>query len=77
MDSAWTKCEEWKVAAFDPSLPCCAGAESFRVPRQTDEEQGTVTKITDAFRSYYNKAVDTASGYLEKVRGLKIEEKAS
>lgn len=52
------------------------GAESFRVPRQSDEEQGTVTKITDAFTSYYNKAVDTASGYLEKIRGLKIEEKA-
>ncbi|CAF95500.1 unnamed protein product [Tetraodon nigroviridis] len=53
------------------------GVESFRVPRQTDEEQGTITKITDAFRTYYNKAVDTASGYLEKIRGLKIEEKAT
>lgn len=53
------------------------GAESFRVPRQTDEEQGTVAKITDTFRSYYNKAVDTASGYLEKIRDLKIEEKAT
>lgn len=76
MDSAWNKYEEWKAATFDPSLLRRAGAESFRVPRQTDEEQGTVTRITDAFRSYYNKAVDTASGYLEKIRGLKIEEKA-
>lgn len=77
MDSAWKNYEEWKVATFDLSVLRRTGAESFRVPRQTDEEQGTVTKITDAFRSYYNKAVDTASGYLEKIRGLKIEEKAT
>lgn len=77
IDSACKKYEEWKVATFDQSLLCHAGVESFRVPRQTDEEQGTITKITDAFRTYYNKAVDTASGYLEKIRGLKIEEKAT
>lgn len=77
MNSAWNKYDEWNVATCDQSLLCHAGVESFRVPRQADEEQGTMTKITDAFRSYYNKAVDTASGYLEKIRGLKIEEKAT
>uniref|UniRef100_A0AAZ1XK81 Apolipoprotein C-II n=1 Tax=Oreochromis aureus TaxID=47969 RepID=A0AAZ1XK81_OREAU len=44
-------------------------AESFRVPRQVDEEeQGTITKITDT--------VNTASEYLEQIKGLKLEEKA-
>nr|XP_046256768.1 apolipoprotein C-II [Scatophagus argus] len=54
-----------------------ASAESFRVLRQAEEEeQGTVTKITSAARSYYNKAVNTASEYLESAKGLKLEEKA-
>lgn len=68
--------KELKVATFDWSLLYYAGAESFRVPRQTEEEQGTLSQITDVFRSYYSKAVDAASGYLEKIKGLKIEEKA-
>uniref|UniRef100_A0A669D087 Apolipoprotein C-II n=2 Tax=Oreochromis niloticus TaxID=8128 RepID=A0A669D087_ORENI len=52
-------------------------AESFRVPRQVDEEeQGTITKITDTVKSYYAGAVNTASEYLEQIKGLKLEEKA-
>ncbi|XP_029307892.1 apolipoprotein C-II [Cottoperca gobio] len=52
-------------------------AESFRVSRQADqEEQGTLSKLTDTVRSYYDGAVNTASGYLESVKGLKLEEKA-
>ncbi|XP_031587406.1 apolipoprotein C-II [Oreochromis aureus] len=52
-------------------------AESFRVPRQVDEEeQGTITKITDTVKSYYTGAVSTASEYLEQIKGLKLEEKA-
>ncbi|XP_044064684.1 apolipoprotein C-II [Siniperca chuatsi] len=50
--------------------------ESFRVPRQIEEEQGTLTKITDSVRSYYDSAVNSASGYLESIKGLKLEEKA-
>ncbi|KAM9353517.1 apolipoprotein C-II [Symphorus nematophorus] len=50
--------------------------ESFRVPRQVEEEQGTLTKITDTLRSYYDSTLDTASGYLESIKGLKLEEKA-
>ncbi|XP_072316050.1 apolipoprotein C-II [Eucyclogobius newberryi] len=50
--------------------------EGFRVTRQVEEEQGTLTKMTDAFKSYYNDAVNTASGYLDNIRGLKLEEKA-
>lgn len=53
-----------------------AGAESFRVPRQAEEEQGPLGRIGDTFRSYYSKALNTASGYLEAIRGLKIEERA-
>ncbi|KAK7887288.1 hypothetical protein WMY93_026909 [Mugilogobius chulae] len=54
--------------------------EGFRVPRQVAEEeeqqQGTLTKMTNAFRSYYENAVNTASGYLDSVKGMKLEEKA-
>ncbi|XP_051263182.1 apolipoprotein C-II [Dicentrarchus labrax] len=51
-------------------------AESFRVPRQAEDEEGTLAKITGTFRSYYDGAVNTASGYLESIKGLKLEEKA-
>ncbi|KAM6994291.1 apolipoprotein C-II [Tautogolabrus adspersus] len=50
--------------------------ESFRMPRQAEEEQGTITKITGTVKSYYDNAINTASGYLENIRGLKLEEKA-
>ncbi|XP_054477951.1 apolipoprotein C-II [Anoplopoma fimbria] len=53
-------------------------AESFRVSRQVEEEEeGTLTKLTGTIRSYYDTAVNTASGYLESIKGLKLEEKAS
>ncbi|KAG7216901.1 hypothetical protein INR49_001555 [Caranx melampygus] len=52
------------------------GAESFRVPRQTEEEQGTLSKIADKVKAFYDSSVDTASEYLESIRGLKLEEKA-
>ncbi|XP_040900679.1 apolipoprotein C-II [Toxotes jaculatrix] len=51
-------------------------AESFRVPRQAEEEEGTLTKITSKVKSLYDSTVDTANGYLESIRGLKLEEKA-
>ncbi|KAL6109787.1 uncharacterized protein ACO6RY_12842 [Pungitius sinensis] len=52
-------------------------AESFRVPRQVDEEEaGALSKITGTFRSYYDTAVNAASGYLDTIKGLKLEEKA-
>nr|XP_043890569.1 apolipoprotein C-II [Solea senegalensis] len=52
-------------------------AESFRVPRQTEEEdQGTLTKITDKIKTWYHSTVDTASDYLDNIKGLKLEEKA-
>nr|ACF21983.1 apolipoprotein C-II [Oplegnathus fasciatus] len=51
-------------------------AESFRVTRQAEEEQGTLTKITDTVRSYYDSALTSASEYLENIKGLKLEEKA-
>ncbi|XP_037309113.2 apolipoprotein C-II [Pungitius pungitius] len=51
-------------------------AESFRVPRQVEEEAGALSKITGTFRSYYDTAVNAASGYLDTIKGLKLEEKA-
>ncbi|XP_060938059.1 apolipoprotein C-II isoform X2 [Limanda limanda] len=52
-------------------------AEGFRVRREVEEEeQGTLTKITDKVKSLYQGTVSTASGYLESIRGLKLEEKA-
>ncbi|XP_041799273.1 apolipoprotein C-II [Chelmon rostratus] len=51
-------------------------AESFRVPRQAEEEQGTMTRITNTIRSYYDSAVNTASDYLQSIKGMKVEEKA-
>ncbi|TDH11557.1 hypothetical protein EPR50_G00062030, partial [Perca flavescens] len=50
--------------------------ESFRMPRQAEEEQGTLTKITGTIRSYYDNVVDVASGYVDSIKGLKLEEKA-
>ncbi|XP_020506006.1 apolipoprotein C-II [Labrus bergylta] len=50
--------------------------ESFRVRRQSEEEEGTITKITDTVKSYYDNTINTAKGYLESIRGLKLEEKA-
>ncbi|TKS82340.1 Trypsinogen-like protein 3 [Collichthys lucidus] len=51
-------------------------AESFRVPREADEDQGTVAKVTGTMKNYYDSAVNAASGYLERIKGLKLEEKA-
>ncbi|XP_062321667.1 apolipoprotein C-II [Osmerus eperlanus] len=61
-------------------------AESFRVARQAEgeeetvseiaEEEGTLSKISTSVKSYYSHSIDTASGYLESLRGLKLEEKA-
>nr|QCP69311.1 apolipoprotein C2 [Lateolabrax maculatus] len=51
-------------------------AESFRLAREAEEEQGTITKVTDIVKSYYDSAINTASGYLESIKGLKLEEKA-
>ncbi|XP_063054993.1 apolipoprotein C-II [Engraulis encrasicolus] len=50
------------------------GAESMRLPR--DAEEGTVTKVLDAFKSYYDQGITSASGYLESIKGMKLEEKA-
>ncbi|KAJ3598393.1 hypothetical protein NHX12_001903 [Muraenolepis orangiensis] len=52
-------------------------AESFRVARQVlDEEPGTLAKITDTIKTYYGDSVDAATGYIDSIRGMKLEEKA-
>ncbi|XP_030250521.1 apolipoprotein C-II [Sparus aurata] len=51
-------------------------ADSFRMPRQVEEEEGTISKITGTIRSYYDSAVNTATEYIESIKGLKLEEKA-
>ncbi|XP_059363771.1 apolipoprotein C-II-like [Carassius carassius] len=52
-----------------------AGAESFRVPRQVEEEKGTLATVVDTLKSYYDQS-DTASGYVETIKGYKLDEKA-
>uniref|UniRef100_A0A672FCP8 Apolipoprotein C-II n=1 Tax=Salarias fasciatus TaxID=181472 RepID=A0A672FCP8_SALFA len=49
--------------------------EGFRLTRQADEEKGTFTRFTDGIKSYYNTVVNTASDYVESIRGMKLEEK--
>lgn len=66
---------QYNVVTFDQSLVFCAGAESFRVPRQAAEEQGTLSQISNFFKSGYNKAVSTANRYVESIKGLEIEDK--
>ncbi|XP_032411944.1 apolipoprotein C-II [Xiphophorus hellerii] len=51
-------------------------ADSFRLRRQVEEEEGTLTKISGAVKSYYNSAVDTVNGYVDNIKGLKLQEKA-
>ncbi|KAM9798390.1 apolipoprotein C-II [Neosynchiropus ocellatus] len=53
-------------------------AESFRLARQAEEVevQGPLTRFSNAFKSTYSNAVDTVSGYVESIKGLKLEEKA-
>lgn len=55
----------------------CADAEGFRVQRQAveEEEQGTLSKFADKVKSFYQSTVDAASGYVENIRGYKIEDK--
>ena len=53
-----------------------AGAESFRVRRQDTEEEGTMTLVMDSLKGYYDTTITTASGYLENLKGMRLEEKA-
>ncbi|KAK2903087.1 hypothetical protein Q8A67_007800 [Cirrhinus molitorella] len=52
------------------------GGESFRVPREAEEEKGTIATVVDTLRSYYDSSIDTASGYVETIKGYKLDEKA-
>lgn len=53
------------------------GAESFRVPRQAeDEDQGTASNVLGTLRSYYDQSLNTASSYYDSIRDFKLEEKA-
>ncbi|XP_023154724.1 apolipoprotein C-II [Amphiprion ocellaris] len=53
-------------------------AEGFRVLRQAEEEeQGSLSKVASTIKSYYNSAVDTTSGYIESIKELKLEERAT
>jgi len=47
------------------------------VPRQAEEEEkGTIATVVDSLKSYYDKSIDTASSYVESIKGYKLEEKA-
>ncbi|XP_042564965.1 apolipoprotein C-II [Clupea harengus] len=55
---------------------CTVGAESFRVRRQDTEEEGTMTLVMDSLKGYYDTTITTASGYLDNLKGMRLEEKA-
>ena len=46
------------------------------MPRDAEQEEGTLSKISGHARTYYDQALTAASGYLDSIKGLKIEEKA-
>ncbi|XP_062393736.1 skin secretory protein xP2-like [Sardina pilchardus] len=50
-------------------------AEEHSAPAPAEEE-GTATRVMNTLRSYYDQTLNTASGYLEDIKGLKLEEKA-
>ncbi|XP_041758582.1 apolipoprotein C-II [Coregonus clupeaformis] len=65
--------------------------QGLRLPRQAEEgapeepvadvdeadaEQGTLEKLTSAFKSYYETSISTATSWLDSIKGLKLEEKA-
>ncbi|KAL7875079.1 hypothetical protein SRHO_G00060490 [Serrasalmus rhombeus] len=55
------------------------GVESFLVPVKVEdmhEEKGTVATVIDTLKSYYDQGLNTASGYIENIKELKLEEKA-
>ncbi|XP_066539442.1 apolipoprotein C-II [Hoplias malabaricus] len=53
------------------------GTESFRVARQTEEEEkGTVATVMDTLKSYYDQSLTTANEYFDSIKDLKLEEKA-
>lgn len=65
---------QWNIGQ---TFPPPAGAESFRVPRQAEEEEkGTIATVVGSLKSYYDQSVGTASSYLESIKGYKLEEKA-
>ncbi|KAL0985038.1 hypothetical protein UPYG_G00152140 [Umbra pygmaea] len=57
-------------------------AHGFRLARQADEaapedeETGTLQMVNSAFKQYYETCVNTASGWLENLKDLKLNEKA-
>ncbi|KAF7708172.1 apolipoprotein C-II [Silurus meridionalis] len=54
------------------------GAESFRVPRETEEgeENGPVTSLFGKLRGYYDYSVNVAGSYVDTIKDLKLDEKA-
>ncbi|XP_022053722.1 apolipoprotein C-II [Acanthochromis polyacanthus] len=52
--------------------------EGYRVLRQAqEEEEGSLGKIASTIKSYYSSAVDTASDYIDSIKGLKVKENVS
>ncbi|KAM6968093.1 apolipoprotein C-II [Aplochiton taeniatus] len=58
--------------------PAASAPEAEAPVAEEPEEQapGTLARITDSVKSYYDHSVNTATGYLDNIRGLKLEEKA-
>ncbi|XP_058256317.1 apolipoprotein C-II [Hemibagrus wyckioides] len=56
------------------------GADSFRVPREIEEEEeeekGPVTMIMDKLKNYYDYSLGVAGSYVDTIKELKLDEKA-
>ncbi|XP_017343905.1 apolipoprotein C-II [Ictalurus punctatus] len=54
------------------------GVESFRVPREIEEEEekGPVTLFIGKLRNYYDYSLNVAGTYIGTIKDLKLEEKA-
>ncbi|XP_028837467.1 apolipoprotein C-II [Denticeps clupeoides] len=51
--------------------------ESFTLSQAEDEEPyGMVGQLWDSLKSYYDSTVNSASGYIQTVKDLKLNEKA-
>ncbi|XP_062393738.1 skin secretory protein xP2-like [Sardina pilchardus] len=67
--------EEAPAPAEEDSIVEAVHEEAAPAPA-VPAPKGTVARVMNSLRSYYDTAINTASGYLEAIRGLKLEEKA-
>ncbi|CAB1334019.1 unnamed protein product, partial [Coregonus sp. 'balchen'] len=64
-------------AVIEEPAPVADVAEAAEVVEAAAAlEQGTLGKLASAIKNYYETSVNTATGWLENIKGLKLQEKA-